>query len=163
RFARLFVVLAIGLFVAGLWQQRVQRIVVEGLLLGPVDPVHAACAPLLGQRWLRPDTAQVHAALRAQPWFEHVGFGGRLTATLVVRLAEAEPVFHLEHDGARLAVDAHGCVLAGSASLDVRALPALRGAVVRDGALGDEDRARVAKLVDSLARAPWPWDGGLAA
>jgi cell division septal protein FtsQ len=163
RVARLMVVLALGLFAVGLWQQRVQRIAVEGLLLGPVDQVHAACAPLLGQRWVNADTRSAGAALQEQSWFEHVSFARRLPATVLVRLVEAEPVFHVESKGASFAVDAHGCLLAASSTLDVRALPVLRGVTLEGGSLIATDRSRIERLVSALGRAPWPWEGGLAA
>lgn len=163
RFARLMVVLALGLLGVGLWQHRVQRIVVEGLVLGPAERVQEACAPLLGERWLTVDTAAAAVRLRTEPWFEHVEFERRAPATVVVRLVEAEPIFRLDLGGERLAVDAHGCLLPYADSLDLQALPRLSGVRIEHGAVRMEDRERVRALIDALARAPWPWDGGLEA
>lgn len=163
QFARGLVVLAVGVLVIGLWQHQVQKIAVEGLVLGPVERVHEACAPLLGERWLTIDTAQAAVRLRTEPWFEHVEFERRAPATVVVRLTEAQPLFRAQVEGRLLAVDAHGCLLPYTDSLDLDALPVLRGVAVEHDALRAVDRARVRDFVDALGQAPWPWEGGLAA
>lgn len=161
--ARGLVVIAVGVLVIGLWQHQVQKIVVEGLVLGPVERVHEACAPLLGQRWLTIDTAAAAVRLRTEPWFEHVEFERRAPASVVVRLSEAQPLFRVQIEDRRLAVDAHGCLLPYADSLDLDALPLLRGVAVEHDALRAVDRARVHDFVVALGQAPWPWEGGLAA
>ena len=162
RMARLFVVIALSLFGAGLWQHRVQKVAVEGLVLGPVERLHEACVPLLGERWISVDTAQARVRLESEPWFEHVEFERRAPATVVVRVTEAEPIFRLQIEDQLLAVDAHGCLLPSTASLDLEALPQLRGVTVEHAALSQVDRDRIRLVVTALGRAPWPWEGGLA-
>ena len=163
QLARLFFVVSVAVLAFALWNQRVDRVEIEGLVLAPVQEVHRACAPLLGQSWLGLDTSETEVRLSTEPWLERVEIERRLPSSVVVRVEEARPVLRVDDSRDGVAVDEHGCLLPASDRLDVSSLPRLAGVEVEHGRLRQEQRLRIARLVEALGAAAWPWTNGLDA
>lgn len=156
RLALAVVVISVAL---GFWNLRVQEVSLRGIRLADRAAARATAAPLLEQRWVSADLATVANDLRQLPWVEDLRIRRTLLSNVEIHFTEHEPLFRcLDERGDDRVVTASGGLLVPPAALELSALVLLEPARIEDGLLVEEDRVRLAALVDAMRRQPWPLD-----